>query len=94
VKETNTPAASAAISGTPGHFLDVSDVANRYRVSTDTIWRWSRNGGFPKPCKLSAGSTRWRLTDLIDHEAQLSTGFAFSLTFLVLSRFGGAPLIA
>lgn len=83
MKDTNTPASLAAMSGTPSHFLDVSQVANRYRVSTDTIWRWSRNGGFPKPCKLSAGSTRWRLSDLIDHEAQLSTGFASSLTFSI-----------
>ncbi len=81
MKKDNTPADLAASSGTPGFYLNASEVADRYRVSTDTIWRWSRNGDMPKPVKLSPGSTRWRLSDLSEHEAQFSVGFAIFFAF-------------
>lgn len=45
-------------------FLRDTEAAVRYGVSRPTIWRWTRNGKFPKPVKLGAGSTRWRSTDL------------------------------
>lgn len=45
-------------------FLKDIEAALRYRVSRPTIWRWARNGKFPKPIKLGAGSTRWRSADL------------------------------
>ena len=28
-------------------FLTVSEVADRYSVSVDSIWRWKREGTFP-----------------------------------------------
>ena len=37
----------------------------------------------PKPVKLSPGSTRWRLSDLIVHESQFSAGFIVFLPFPV-----------
>jgi prophage regulatory protein len=77
----NTPADLAARSGTPGLYLNARQVADRYYVSTDTIWRWSRNGKMPKPVKLSPGSTRWRLSDLTKHEAQMSVGFTMIFAF-------------
>ena len=77
----STSAAPAATTSMAGPFLNVSRVAERYGVSTDTVWRWSRNGDMPKPFKLSSGSTRWRLRDLIDHEAQLSVGFMVVVPF-------------
>lgn len=56
-------------------YLDVSQVAERYGVSTDTIWRWSRQGDLPKPVKIGPNVTRWRLADLIDHERSFTTCF-------------------
>lgn len=44
-------------------FFTDKNVAARYQVSRPTIWRWLKEGQFPKPVKL-AGSTRWRLSDL------------------------------
>ena len=29
---------------TPNHYLTVGQVAARYNVSTDSVWRWKRNG--------------------------------------------------
>ena len=71
----NTSAADAATAEKTSPYLNVAQVGERYGVSTDTVWRWSRNGDMPKPVKLSPGSTRWRLSDLIDHESRFSVGF-------------------
>lgn len=54
-------------------YLTVEQVAQRYGVSVDSIWRWKRDGRFPKAYKLTNGTTRWRFDDLLDHEASLST---------------------
>ncbi len=51
-------------------FLKDTEVAMRYGVSRPTIWRWTKNGNFPKPVKLGAGSTRWRASDLETWENQ------------------------
>lgn len=51
-------------------FLKDTEVAVRYGVSRPTIWRWTKNGNFPKPVKLGVGSTRWRATDLEAWENQ------------------------
>lgn len=51
-------------------FLKDTEVAVRYGVSRPTIWRWTKNGSFPKPVKLGAGSTRWRASDLEAWENQ------------------------
>lgn len=51
-------------------FLKDTEVAVRYGVSRPTIWRWTKNGNFPKPVKLGAGSTRWRASDLETWENQ------------------------
>jgi len=40
-------------------YLTDRDVARRYKVSKQTVWRWSGEDlGFPKPCKF-LGATRW-----------------------------------
>ncbi|MBT4129243.1 MAG: AlpA family phage regulatory protein [Candidatus Marinimicrobia bacterium] len=44
-------------------------VANRFEVSRATVWRWVKEGLFPKPVKLSAGCTRWKLSDIEQWEA-------------------------
>ena len=45
-------------------YLKDTDIAMRYGISRATIWRWVKNNKFPRPIKLGAGSTRWRLSDL------------------------------
>lgn len=57
-------------------YLDVGQVAERYGVSTDTIWRWKRHGVFPKPVKIGPGTTRWRMSDLLDHDTTFTCGLA------------------
>lgn len=47
------------------HYLSDAQIAARYGVSRQTVWRWTSNDTkFPTPIKLSAGCTRWRLSDL------------------------------
>ena len=50
-------------------FLSDKAVAARYESSRATVWRWVKTGQFPKPVKLAAGTTRWRLADLEQWEA-------------------------
>ncbi|ERS11632.1 hypothetical protein Q672_19220 [Marinobacter sp. EVN1] len=45
-------------------FYTVDEVSSRYKVSTKTIWRWVREGRFPRPVKVGPGTTRWREEDL------------------------------
>jgi excisionase family DNA binding protein len=40
------------------YYLSVEQVAKRFSVSKDTIWRWKRNGEFPAPVKLGGTATR------------------------------------
>lgn len=45
-------------------FFTDTEVGNRYGVSRYTIWRWVREGRFPKPVKICSGSTRWHKSDI------------------------------
>lgn len=49
-------------------FLKVIQVANRYGVNRSTIWRWVKQGQFPKPKKINCGSSRWSSIDLEEWE--------------------------
>ncbi|CAD7046848.1 hypothetical protein RHAB21_03731 [Pseudorhizobium halotolerans] len=50
-------------------YLSVQDVARRYAISIQTVWRHTKhNPAFPKPIKILNGSTRWRLSDIIAFE--------------------------
>ncbi|UYV38684.1 hypothetical protein N4R57_06455 [Rhodobacteraceae bacterium D3-12] len=52
-------------------FVSVHDVAARYNVLPSTIWRWLKKAPeFPAPVKLTPGTTRWRLSDLVSYEAK------------------------
>jgi prophage regulatory protein len=62
-------------------YLSVQQVAARYGVADATIWRWKREGKFPRPFKLSEGCTRWRLADIEDHDAKLEMCFAERLDY-------------
>jgi predicted DNA-binding transcriptional regulator AlpA len=41
-----------------------SERLGRLPLSPNSIWRLARLGKFPKPVKLSAGVTAWRLEDI------------------------------
>ncbi len=50
-------------------YLSDTDLAARFGVVRQTIWRWVADGRFPKPIKLSTGCTRWRGEDVEAWEA-------------------------
>ena len=62
-------------------YLDVGQVAARLGVSTDTIWRWKREGRFPKARKFGARVTRWLLADIEAWEAEQRMCFATHLEY-------------
>jgi predicted DNA-binding transcriptional regulator AlpA len=52
-------------------FLSDREVAKRYDISRASVWRWlASEPTFPAPVKLSAGTSRWKLSDLIQFEAK------------------------
>ena len=49
----------------PDSFISDAQLAARYGVSRNTVWRWTREQeGFPQPLKLTPGCTRWRMSDV------------------------------
>lgn len=54
----------------PETYLSDHLVARRYGVHRSTPWRWAKSDPtFPRPVTLTAGCTRWRLSDLETWEA-------------------------
>lgn len=53
-----------------GRYLNVRQIATvkgkpgLLPISIATVWRWSAKGTFPKPTKLSDGTTVWELADI------------------------------
>ena len=68
---------------TPNLYLTVLQVSERYNVSTDSVWRWKRDGDLPAPVRVGPNCTRWRLSYLVEHESQLKTCFAVSADWLL-----------
>ena len=62
-------------------FLTVEQVARRYNVSKDTIWRWKRSGNFPTAVSVGPNCTRWRFADLLEYEAGLQACFVTDFSF-------------
>lgn len=54
-------------------YLSDKELAARYGVHRDTIWRWAESGHFPKPVKLAKQCTRWKLEDVQAFEASRPT---------------------
>ena len=54
-------------------YLTVAQVAKRFGISADTVWRWTRDGEFPKPWRMGPNTTRWKLSEVLDFEAKLTT---------------------
>jgi prophage regulatory protein len=55
-------------------FLRDTEIAIRYSISRPTVWRWVKQGKFPKPIKLGGGSTRWSTLDLQEWEKNQRPG--------------------
>lgn len=53
------------------HFLKDRQVAARLGISRPSLWRWVKDGRFPRPVKLGPAVTRWRLSDIEKFEASL-----------------------
>ena len=51
-------------------YVSDKQLAIRYGVHRTTVWRWIRNGEFPKPIKISEGCTRWRLSEVEQWESE------------------------
>jgi len=62
-------------------YLSVNQVATRFGVSKDSIWRWRRDGEFPAPVKLGGRTTRWRMSDIEDWESKCVCCFVLGLNF-------------
>lgn len=41
-------------------FHNIHQVSERFGVAPSTIWRWVKDGFFPRPCKLGLATARWR----------------------------------
>lgn len=54
-------------------FLSDADLAARFSVTRQTVWRWHRaNLGFPRAVSLSPGCTRWKLSEIESWEKGLA----------------------
>lgn len=54
-------------------YLSDKDIAQRYNVSRQTVWRWHRETmEFPRAITLSPGCTRWKLSEIEAWEAAKS----------------------
>lgn len=62
-------------------YLSVDQLAVRLGVSKDSIWRWRRQGDFPKPVKFGRNTTRWRLADIQAYENERICEFSIGLRF-------------
>lgn len=49
-------------------YLTDSDLAERWTVSRDTVWRWSKIGKTPSPIKLGDNCTRWLRSEIEEWE--------------------------
>ena len=48
----------------PNPLMNVKQVAQQLGVGKSTIWRWCKQGTFPRPIKLSERVSRWRAEDV------------------------------
>lgn len=53
-------------------YLNADQVAQRFVISKNSVWRWVRTRpDFPKPIKLGAACTRFKLSDIEAFETTL-----------------------
>lgn len=54
-------------------FLTVKEVCQRLSIGKSTVWAWSMENKFPKPVRLSTRCTRWRLSEIVLWERDMSS---------------------
>ena len=54
-------------------YHNIREVAQRFVVAPSTIWRWVKDGLFPKPYKFGPATTRWLEDDIKAFEAKSAT---------------------
>lgn len=52
-------------------YLSADELAYRYSVSRNTIWRWARENNLPQPLKLGGKCIRWKEEDIDLYEKTL-----------------------
>lgn len=53
-------------------YLSDHQVGARFEISKATVWRWhDSNPNFPRRIKLSPGTSRWKLSELVRFEANM-----------------------
>ena len=52
-------------------YVDIDFLATYFKVSPQTIRRWSKTPEFPSPFRIGAGTLRWRLEDIENLEQAL-----------------------
>jgi len=53
-------------------YLKDTEVAERFGIARQTVWKRVNQGYLPAPVKLPPNSTRWRLSSLLDFEKALT----------------------
>ena len=53
-------------------YLKDTEVAERFGIARQTVWKRVNQGYLPAPVKLPPNSTRWRLSSLLDFERALT----------------------
>ncbi len=74
-------------------YIPVEQVAARFSVSVDTIWRWCRKGVFPKPYHPGGNSARWKLSEVVEYECSMRVGLLVVWDF-DLSEFFQTSVLA
>jgi prophage regulatory protein len=60
-------------------YIPVDQVAARFSVSVDTVWRWCRKGSFPKPYHPGGSAARWKVAEVEEYEAALRSGLILDI---------------
>ena len=50
-------------------YLTDIQIAERFGISRNSVWRLARTGELPSPINLFRATTRWRLSDIESFEA-------------------------
>ena len=50
-------------------YLSDRDLAARYSIARQTVWRWVVRGWLPQPVSITPGTTRWLEAEIERHDA-------------------------
>lgn len=45
-------------------------LAERYKIARQTVWRWAQRGVIPQPVRLTDQCTRWRLDEVEKRDSE------------------------